>query len=125
LYRHYGKDGTLLYVGVSLSAFQRLAQHRTNAHWFEQITRVEMETFSTRQQALNAERIAIINENPLFNIQFSEREAEARAAARVQRNKTIRATPNPATENLKRDRQEVETAFWQWRQARREKQKCD
>jgi predicted GIY-YIG superfamily endonuclease len=61
LYRHFGKDGSLLYVGVSLSAVQRLAQHRSNAHWFEQIKRVEMETFETRQAVLDAEHAAIIN----------------------------------------------------------------
>ena len=77
LYRHFGEDGTLLYVGVSLSAMQRLMQHRSHAHWFEQIKRIEVERFATRQQAFAAERAAVINEKPAFNIQFQRAEARA------------------------------------------------
>jgi hypothetical protein len=43
LYRHFDKDGTLLYVGISLSAINRLGQHKDNAHWFSSIKRVEIE----------------------------------------------------------------------------------
>jgi excinuclease UvrABC nuclease subunit len=119
LYRHFAADGTLLYVGISLSAFQRLAQHRSRAHWFEQIARVEMEQFATREEALAAERVAIEHEKPLFNIQFSEQQAAARTAAKAQRNKSIKSKPDPAADNVKRNRQEAEEAFWQWRSARR------
>jgi excinuclease UvrABC nuclease subunit len=91
LYRHFGDDGTLLYVGISLSAIQRLAQHRDHAHWFEQIKRVEMQQFPTREEALAAEREAIAREQPLFNIQFSERQKMACATARAER--IIKAKP--------------------------------
>ena len=30
-YRHYDKNGNLLYVGVSLSSLQRLGQHKSNS----------------------------------------------------------------------------------------------
>jgi hypothetical protein len=79
LYRYFGEDGTLLYIGVSLSAVQRLAQHRIHAPWFDQIKRIELETFATRQQAEAAERAAIIKEMPLFNISFSNSKARSRA----------------------------------------------
>jgi excinuclease UvrABC nuclease subunit len=113
LYRHFDKNDRLLYVGISLSVFQRLAQHRSRAHWFEQICRVEMEQFATREEAKAAERVAIKREKPLFNIQFSEQQAAARAAAKVQRNKTIKSKP---------DRLPVAPlyeTFWQWRAKRR------
>jgi predicted GIY-YIG superfamily endonuclease len=119
LYRHFDKNDQLLYAGISLSAFQRLAQHRNHAHWFEQISRVEMEQFDTREEALAAERVAIEREKPLFNIQFSEQQAAARSAAKVRRNETIKSKPNPAADNVKRNRQEAEEAFWQWRDTRR------
>src|SRR5438067_656371 len=37
LYRHFDADGTLLYVGISLSALQRLRGHRA-AEWIDRIT---------------------------------------------------------------------------------------
>lgn len=68
LYRHFDGAGVLLYVGVSLSAVQRLAQHRQTAHWFEQIARVTIEWLPTRQRALEAETWAIANEGPVHNV---------------------------------------------------------
>jgi excinuclease UvrABC nuclease subunit len=119
LYRHFDGSNRLLYVGVSLSAFQRLGQHRNHAHWFEQIKRVEMEQFATRQEALDAERVAIERERPLFNIQHSEQHALARKAAKTQRAKVIREKPNPTADKVVRDQREIEQTFWQWRTARR------
>ena len=68
LYRHYGADGSLLYVGVSLSTVQRLSQHRDGSGWFTEIKRIEVEDFLTRQEALRAETRAIIEEDPKYNI---------------------------------------------------------
>lgn len=68
LYRHFDKDGALLYVGISLSAVQRLGQHKDHSHWFQQIARVEIEEHPTRAAALLAESKAIRDENPKFNI---------------------------------------------------------
>ena len=39
LYRHFAADGSLLYVGISLSALNRLGQHKQNAEWFDKISR--------------------------------------------------------------------------------------
>lgn len=68
LYRHFDKDGALLYVGVSLSTLQRLADHKDCSSWFDDIARVHIERFSRREMALAAEREAIAKENPRFNI---------------------------------------------------------
>lgn len=67
LYRHYDKDGVLLYVGISLSAIARLAQPRRGARWFEYISRVEIEQFDSRKEALQAEKDAIAKEQPFYN----------------------------------------------------------
>ena len=69
LYRHYNKEGVLLYVGISLSAINRLGQHKDHAHWFSLISRVEIESFSSRAEVRNAEISAINKENPLYNLQ--------------------------------------------------------
>jgi len=68
LYRHYNQEGTLLYVGVSLSAVNRLAQHREHSSWFDEIATVKIETFDSRDGALTAETIAINEERPVYNI---------------------------------------------------------
>jgi excisionase family DNA binding protein len=67
LYRHFNKYSQLLYVGVSLSAISRLRQHKDKSHWFGKITRVEVEVFATRGEALIAERKAIETERPRHN----------------------------------------------------------
>lgn len=69
LYRHFNGEGQLLYVGISLSAIQRLAQHKEHSDWFESIANVTIEQFDTREEALKAERAAIFHERPLHNIQ--------------------------------------------------------
>ena len=69
LYRHFDAAGQLLYVGISLSAVGRLAQHKLTAHWFAQLARIEVEWLSSRNEALKAERAAIAAENPAHNKQ--------------------------------------------------------
>jgi len=68
IYRHFSKDGKLIYVGTSLSAVARLSQHKNHSPWFNDIRRVEVETFATRKEALEAEQRAIQKEQPAWNI---------------------------------------------------------
>lgn len=68
LYRHFDKDGKLLYVGVSLSTMKRLSQHKKASHWFNEITSVTIQKYKSRQEALDAERSAIVEENPIHNL---------------------------------------------------------
>jgi hypothetical protein len=59
LYRHFDADGTLLYVGISLSAITRLKQHKSVAGWRGKIAKVTIETLPSREAVLDAESIAI------------------------------------------------------------------
>ena len=68
LYRHFDKDGKLLYVGISLNAVARLAQHKNHSHWFNEIASVTIESFDSRNEALFAETRAVQNEKPIHNI---------------------------------------------------------
>jgi predicted GIY-YIG superfamily endonuclease len=68
LYRHFDAKDRLLYIGISLSAIQRLAQHSQGAAWFEEITRVEVQWFGSRKEASDAEVEAIRTERPLHNL---------------------------------------------------------
>jgi len=71
LYRHFDKDGKLLYVGIALSVIDRLRSHRGCSFWFHDISTITIEKFSTRKEVLDAEKIAIKNENPSHNIMHS------------------------------------------------------
>jgi hypothetical protein len=83
LYRHYDDHGTLLYVGISLCAIGRLAQHKQGARWFEFIAKIEVEWFDTREEAEAAERLAIQTLGPVFNNLHRNHEAQARTIGSI------------------------------------------
>jgi hypothetical protein len=68
LYRHFDKEGRLLYVGISLNALNRLAQHKGVSPWFWKIATVRVDAFPNRDAALVAEREAIQKEKPFYNL---------------------------------------------------------
>lgn len=74
LYRHFDENNELLYVGISLSTVYRLSQHKVASPWFADIKKVEIETFPSREEALEAEREAIQTEDPKYNIVHKKHE---------------------------------------------------
>jgi hypothetical protein len=68
LYRHFNAKGELLYVGVSIRTLVRLGQHRENSCWYGEISDCKIEHFDTREAALAAEKAAIENEQPRYNV---------------------------------------------------------
>ena len=68
LYRIWGNDDQLLYIGISKSALGRLGQHLTEKTWSADIANVTIETFPTRELAAAAEIAAIKAEKPLHNV---------------------------------------------------------
>ena len=76
LYRHFDEGRNLLYVGISLSTFARLSQHKDHSAWLKKIKSVEIENFETREEAMAAERNAIRTEDPKFNIAMKKTMAE-------------------------------------------------
>lgn len=68
LYRHFDKDGVLLYVGISKDPIRRMTQHNKSAKWYNLIATITHETFPTRDAVLLAERKAIRTEKPLYNL---------------------------------------------------------
>lgn len=71
LYRYFAEDQTLLYVGISKSAWDRHRQHQQNAEWYDQQVTMTRVPYPTRKDALDAEKEAIKSEKPLFNIQHN------------------------------------------------------
>lgn len=82
LYRHFGAGGDLLYVGISLNAFFRLHQHNKGSRWMEKVASLTIENFPTREEALEAETIAIRMEKPKYNIIHNGKQARSAKEAR-------------------------------------------
>lgn len=68
LYRYFGAEHELLYVGISKHPLHRLGEHRVDKAWWLKIESVSLTHYSTRAEALAAEQAAIVAERPLHNI---------------------------------------------------------
>jgi len=66
VYKHWDKDGVLLYVGQCKNLKQRTAAHN-GAHWFKNIAEITSEIFPNKQTALAEEKRLIQTEMPLYN----------------------------------------------------------
>lgn len=68
LYRFYGADGDLLYVGISIDPDGRWKAHRDNKEkWVPFVARRTVEWLDSRPEALDAEARAIRSERPRYN----------------------------------------------------------
>jgi predicted GIY-YIG superfamily endonuclease len=67
LYRYWSTTGTLLYIGISINAVARLAQHKGKV-WFSRIAKITVERFETYAEAEAAELRAICYEGPIHNV---------------------------------------------------------
>jgi hypothetical protein len=68
VYRMFDTAGCLLYVGISLTVLQRMGQHKAGKIWWGDIARIDLTHYSDHETARAAERIAIRDEGPLYNI---------------------------------------------------------
>jgi len=71
LYRYYDSQDNLLYVGISICSIKRLKSHVKNSPWSADVSRMAIEKFNTREEALAAEAKAIREERPRFNVHHS------------------------------------------------------
>lgn len=71
LYRHFDKDGSLLYIGVAKDLHARTSQHSDASAWFDQVSTTEVQYFASRKEALDAEAVAIRAERPKHNKQHN------------------------------------------------------
>lgn len=67
LYRHFGANNELLYVGVTSHMTARDKQHSYSSPWHHLVVRSETQWCETRAHALALERVAIQFELPEFN----------------------------------------------------------
>lgn len=67
LYRLYGNDQQLLYVGISQDPARRFTDH-TSKPWWPAVTQQEITWYSTHSEARAAEVEAIKSEKPIHNV---------------------------------------------------------
>lgn len=69
LYRLYDDSNELLYIGITKELQQRLKDHSCHKVWWSEVSLVKVEEHSCRTVLSRAERKAIQNENPKYNVQ--------------------------------------------------------
>ena len=108
LYRMYGEDNALLYVGVSLKIIHRIQCHLGERD-MTKVRFIELEWFDTSGLAYTAEKSAIRRERPLWNSTYNERrvcaksyveKADPRLEGRKRRGGKIKY-PQPSDEDMK------------------------
>lgn len=68
LYRYYDARGVLLYVGITKDPIRRRRDHQSHSEWYPHAVEPLIEWFEDRKSALRAERDAIRDEAPVFNV---------------------------------------------------------
>lgn len=69
LYRYFSGKGVLLYVGISRNPFNREAQH-SRSRDTKIVATIKISWYPDLKSALDAERLAVQEENPLWNKQL-------------------------------------------------------
>lgn len=76
LYKAFNDDNELLYIGISMRAAQRFHEHGKFSGWFEEVSKITVEWFPSREDAMDAEREAIIKYHPKYNIQHNGKKSK-------------------------------------------------
>ena len=69
VYRLFDAAGSLLYVGITHSLFNRLAQHAYDKDWWADVANITLARYPSRTAAAAAETDAIREETPVKNVQ--------------------------------------------------------
>lgn len=79
LYKHYDKDGVLLYVGITGNVVSRHVSHIKNSVWFCLVDSIVIKKYSLSLQRLGKiEAECIRNEKPLYNLAMNPDQLSAR-----------------------------------------------
>lgn len=85
VYRLFGEDGALLYIGSSYAPEARDGAHRQHASWGKLVARRTDEWHDSRGAAYDAESRAITAEEPVHNTAGTPQDTGRSARGRVQR----------------------------------------
>lgn len=81
LYRAFDERGVLLYIGIGRNWARRWVQHAERAPFYDEVCALAIETYDSRDAALEAERKAIRFEHPLHNRQHNTQCADPNSEA--------------------------------------------
>ena len=81
LYRLFDASGALLYVGISDNLRTRFTDHAATKPWWPQVKRKTVQWHLAREAAAAAEKAAIRDENPAYNLAGMEPALRQRMAA--------------------------------------------
>lgn len=81
LYRLYAADGTLLYIGVTGKLPVRFYYHSREKRWWPQVHGKRITWYDDRAEAEEAERCAILGEDPAHNVFHTPAQGEVIRAA--------------------------------------------
>jgi len=81
LYRLYGRDGALLYVGITDNLSRRFWDHSREKSWWRDVDGKIVWFYDKRAEAEEAETAAIHGEDPVHNVARTAAHAEAVWAA--------------------------------------------
>lgn len=68
LYRFFDAGGDLLYVGVTNDPGRRWSRHASDKPWWNEVDRIEIDRYPDRTSVLAAERKAVQDERPRYNV---------------------------------------------------------
>jgi hypothetical protein len=68
LYRFFDVGGDLLYIGITNDPGRRWSRHANDKPWWHEVDRIELERYPDRVAVLAAERKAIQDEHPRYNV---------------------------------------------------------
>lgn len=70
VYRCFDSSARLVYVGCTADIDKRLQEHADKAWWAPQVKWVEIERHIDRAAGREAERLAVVQEHPRWNIEY-------------------------------------------------------
>ena len=73
LYRFFDSTDRLLYVGITSAGPGRWIDHEQHREWWRQVARTTVEHFPDRTAASEAERAAVLEEQPIYNIRLTQK----------------------------------------------------
>jgi len=82
LYHVYGEADSLLYIGVSKHFGIRWQQHAQKQPWWNERRRMTVDFYDTRDEALDAEALAIFTEQPKYNVMHRKQALRLKAIKR-------------------------------------------
>jgi hypothetical protein len=72
LYRFFDENNVLLYVGISINAYNRAKQHQADKEWWPDVVQIILEKHPDRSSVELREKEVIAAESPLYNVSFNK-----------------------------------------------------